>query len=327
MDRRAFMRGMFSLGSASLFPQTAFAAEIPLEDAIQRYIDGCRDKGIPETDMKMRPQGTENISILIYDIEKATHLVRLNADDLLWAASMNKTYVLLGYYHQVHRGRIKEEKAYTGSGGYLEQMIRWSINDATNQVIAQVGGAAFATKIAQFYGFQKTEIATIPMGGRTTENLTCAEDLDSFFRKLYDKQFPFADEISYFLDLPNKDRVYDNTCIPKRLDVDGDGQCEITAFGIIDKTGSMYGLCGETALLNVRYTDKEGVAREKPYTFTVIIEDKTIKQDTKEEGYHEWLASRTEVIHTISEAAYWRVVQDITGIAYKCTDHNGNHLV
>lgn len=335
VTRRTFLEGLVGAGVlTALNPfAKAEASDTDLTGAVQRYIDYCRNTGIHGYGLKVRPKGKENFSIVVYDIEKgdvegvgAGKLVAINEDAIRWSASMNKMFALLSYWHQVDRGRIREESAYTGPSGNLERMIQHSSNAATNKVIRRLGGEQWATKIAHSYGMNDTNVALIPSSGRTTSNLTTAHDLNKFLNGLYHRHFPHSEEMIADLGLPNHDRVFDHTCIPRQLDINGDGNEEIEYFGIVDKTGTMYGLCGNAALLTLTYRNKNGEKRKKPYTVICIIEDKTIKNARGAPGYSAWAKSREEIIRSISEGAYWHMVRDITGREYKCQEHRGKHL-
>lgn len=335
LSRRALLRGLGGLGLLAAFDpmHTAEAVSPDLTGDMQRFVDRCRNKGIPDYNFKVRQRGKENFSIVVYDIERgdtsgvdAGKLVAINQDVVRWAASMNKVYALLAYWHQVHRGRIKATSDYTGPGGYLEQMIRSSINPATNKVIKKAGGPAKVTEIADYYGMNHTTVAYIPGSGRTTANKTTAHDLNIFLNTLYHREFPHSEEMIACMGLPNKDRVYDDTCIPRSLNVDKDKQTEIEWLGIVDKTGTIYGLCGEAALLTIKYKDQQGNTQKKPYTFIATIEDRTIKGSGKGPGYIPWARSRAEIIRSMSEGVYWHLIKDITGVDYKCSKHNGKHL-
>lgn len=335
ITRREVLHGLAGMvaGASLGVPTLANATDSPLESAVQRYINKCRRTGIPGYGLKVRDRGLENFSVVVYDIEKgdaegvaAGKLVKINEDTVRWSASMNKIFALLSYWHQVDLGRIPDENAYTGDSGYLERMIQHSNNAATNRVIGKVGGEKKATAIARHYGLDDTQVALIPSSGRTTRNLTTAHDLNIFLNQLYHRKFPHSEEIITYLGLPNHDRVFDHTCIPRQLDVNGDGKEEIEYFGIVDKTGTMYGLCGNAALLTLTYRDKDGDIRKKPYTVIGIIEDKTVKNAKGAPGYTAWAKSRGEIIRSISEGAYWHMVKEITGKDYKCQTHNGKHL-
>ena len=84
------------------------------------------------------------------------------------------------------------------------------------------------------------------------------------------------------MELKNRDRIYDDTKVPK-------------GTLVIGKTWSTGKLCGNMGMLVVK--DRKG--KLYPYTLIGIIQ-----KDSKTENYSTWIKSRDDVIREISNIVY-----------------------
>jgi beta-lactamase class A len=251
------------------------------ERSIEDYIDKLRRNGKIAND--------ESTGWMVYDLEKDTPIININADQEFQAASMIKPFVALAFFHEVKQGKFPY-----GSKGKANMiaMIQRSNNSATNWVMKQVGGPARCEEILKkHYGqiFKKTEIKEyIPAGGRTYLNSAPPSDYVRFLRALWNKELPYGKEIRRLMALPGRDRLYHGTTIPK-------------GTLVYNKTGSTAHLCGDMGIL-VPKTKNGG---SYPYALVGIIERRSRASD-----YGQWMKSRSNVIREVSTLIYEQLKRD-----------------
>ncbi len=206
----------------------------------------------------------EKVAICVYDFYTDTKVVSINEDIPMQCASMVKPLVVLAYYHQLSKGKLKKIKSDKGN---LRNMINYtsnsrSANKSTNKIMRRLGGFSAVDKILKNnYGgiFQQTRIVEeIPPGGATRKNKASAHDYSRFLYALWNNQLPYSDEIIRLMGLPNRDRIYTGNNIPGGLSV-------------IDKTGSTATVCGNMGIIVAK--DKKG--NKRPYIIVEIIQRKS----------------------------------------------------
>lgn len=254
-------------------PPSAEYAEF--EQSIEQYIGNLRRKG--------RILRDESTGWMVYDLERDTSIVDINADQEFQAASMIKPFVALAFFHQVKEGKFKYG---ANSRRKMEAMIQRSNNAATNWVMRQAGGPAQCEAILKkHYGniFKKTEIREyIPAGGRTYLNSAPPSDYVRFLRALWNMELPYGKELRRLMALPGRDRLYHGTPIPR-------------GTLVYNKTGSTAHLCGDMGIL-VPETKNGG---RYPYAIVGIIERRSRPSD-----YGSWMDSRSRVIREVSTLVY-----------------------
>lgn len=252
-----------------------------LETAVARYITHLRSTG------KLAPD--ERTAWSVRDFTTGEHLVSINEDVQLQAASLVKPFFALAFFHQVKEGKLKYGRK---SRRHMERMIQRSSNRSTNWIIRHVGGPdAVQRVLKQHYPeiFQDTHIVEyVPAGGRTFRNKASANDYDRFLTALWNKEIPGAKEIMRLMRLPGPDRLYTGTPnIPPGTKV-------------YNKTGSTSQLCGDMGILVVK--GKNG--RRYPYTLVGVIE-----KTRGARNYSAWIRSRANVIRKVSGLVYRGISQ------------------
>jgi beta-lactamase class A len=252
-----------------------------LETAVTRYITHLRSTG------KLAPD--ERTAWSVRDFTTGEHLVSINEDVQLQAASLVKPFFALAFFHQVKDGKLKYGRK---SRRHMERMIQRSSNRSTNWIIRHVGGPdAVQRVLKQHYPeiFQDTHIVEyVPAGGRTFRNKASANDYDRFLTALWNKEIPGAKEIMRLMRLPGPDRLYTGTPnIPPGTKV-------------YNKTGSTSQLCGDMGILVVK--GKNG--RRYPYTLVGVIE-----KPRGARNYSAWIRSRANVIRKVSGLVYRGISQ------------------
>ncbi len=241
---------------------------------------------------QFRPRGglthSDRTSFVVYDLSNDVKLVSINEETPRMAASLIKNFVMLVYFHEVKHGRLQHTQRNRRN---LENMIRYSSNDATNYFIRLIGGPrAVDRKLKANYNFFKqTKIVEyIPKNGRTYRNLTSARDLNKFYVQMWKKTLPFSDKMKYYFELPNGDYIYKKTRIPASVKV-------------YNKTGTVYGLIGDSGIIVMR--DANGKLR--PYVFTGLIEDKSKTNSRRRRiSFGAWVGQRANVLRRVSERVY-----------------------
>ncbi len=256
-------------------PLLASSHDSKFERAIEKYIDGLRQKG--------RISSDESTGWMVYDLETNKSVIDINADQEFQAASMIKPFVALAFFHQVKAGKLHYGPQ---SRRKMEAMIQHSNNSATNWVMRQVGGPLKCEAILrQHYGqiFKKTEIREyIPAGGRTYRNSAPPSDYVRFLKALWNQELPHGKEIRRVMALPGRDRLYHGTSIPR-------------GTLVYNKTGSTGHLIGDMGIL-VPKTKNGG---RFPYVIVGIIERRSKASD-----YGRWAHSRSSVIREVSTMVY-----------------------
>ncbi len=263
-------------------------------------IDSPLEQNIDDFVKKFRRSGplasTERTSFVVYDLSKRKKLVSINEDTPRMAASLIKNFVMLVYFHEVKRKRLK----HTNTNRYhLRQMIRFSSNRSTNHFIKLVGGPSRAQRIlkANYDYFRQTRIVEyIPLNGRTYQNKTSAQDLNKFYVQLWHKNLPFYEKMKYYLELPNGDYIYKKTRIP-------------ASAKVYNKTGTVYGLIGDSGIIVMR--DPTGKLR--PYVFTGLIEDTSKPYGRRRISFGTWVNQRANILRKVSERAYGYIYNSYGG--------------
>ena len=290
VNRREFIKlsgaGAVAASNAWLaFPPSAMAATQPLEIKIEKTIKGLRRRGAIA--------GNERTSWSIYDFTSGIKLVSINEDKSMQAASMIKPFVAQAFFIQHTANPTRYP--YTKNEKYLlERMIRYSNNPATNKVIDIIGKRSKRAsrpgkveRVLKSYSpglFKHTSIVEyIPRGGKTYRNTASAHDYSRFLYAMWNNDLPLADEIKYYMGLPNKDRISTGVPnIPKSVKV-------------YDKTGSTSRMCGDMGIVVAK--DRNG--NEFPYTFIGMID-----RSRRSGSYTRWIRTRSNVLREISALTY-----------------------
>lgn len=251
------------------------SGDTSFEQQVETLIKNLRRKGVLA--------GDETTGWVVYDLEKDTTLLDINANHSFQAASMIKPFVALAFFHQVKEGKLKYGPK---SRRNMEAMIQRSSNSATNWIMKYAGGPANVDRILRTqysHIFKKTEITEyIPPGGRTYKNHALPSDYVRFLRALWNKELPYGKEMRRLMALPGRDRLYYGTPIPH-------------GTLVYNKTGSTAHLCGDMGILAPK--DRNG--GRFPYAIVGIIERKS-----RPDNYGSWVSSRGKVIRQVSTLVY-----------------------
>ncbi len=273
-----------------------------LEADIDRYIKGLRFRGVLAN--------TDKTSFVVYDVTKQKKVVSINEDQTMMAASLIKNFIMLAYFHEVKYKRLEHTNA---NRLKLRQMIQRSANTSTNYFIRLLGGPSGVERILKwnYPFFEKTRIVEyIPTNGRTYRNMTSARDLNKFYNQLWLGNLPYSNKMKYYLGLPNGDRMHDKTCIPSNVRV-------------YHKTGTVYGLVGDSGILAI--IDSQG--KQRAYVFTGLIEDQTKTNNrNRSEAFWSWVGRRSDTLRRVSEAVYEYIYEVHYGGQFNCRRHAGQHL-
>lgn len=273
-----------------------------LEADIDRYIKGLRFRGVLAS--------TDRTSFVVYDVTKEKKVVSINEDQTMMAASLIKNFIMLAYFHEVKNKRLEHTNE---NRLKLRQMIQRSANTSTNYFIRLLGGPSGVERILKwnYPFFEKTSIVEyIPPDGRTYRNTTSARDLNKFYNQLWLGNLPYSNKMKYYLGLPNGDRMHDKTCIPSNVRV-------------YHKTGTVYGLVGDSGILAI--IDSQG--KQRAYIFTGLIEDRTKTSNrNRSEAFWSWVGRRSDTLRRVSEAVYEYIYEVHYGGSFNCRRHAGQHL-
>ena len=246
-----------------------------LEKRLEGYIKRLRQKRKIASD--------ERTAWLVYDFTIGRNLIDINVDKSLQAASMIKPFVALAFFHKVKEGRLIYGPK---SRRKMEAMIQHSDNKATNWVMRYVGGPkAVERTLKKYYGdiFQFTKVVEyIPANGRTYRNQAAPRDYGKFLEALWSQKLTFGKEIRRLMALPNRDRLYHGTTIPR-------------GTLVYDKTGTTAHLCGDMGILSPKGQD----GRRYPYVFVGVIEKQKRTRD-----YGRWMLARGNIIRKVSNLVY-----------------------
>lgn len=272
------------------------------EESIDGYIKVLRSRGILAS--------TDRTSFVVYDVTKQKKVVSINEDKPMMAASLIKNFVMLAYFHEVKHKRL----AHTAKNRQqLRRMIQNSANTSTNYFIKLLGGPHGVARILKwnYPYFKKTRIVEyIPAGGRTYRNMTSAHEMNIFYNQLWLGNLPYSNKMKYYLGLPKADRMHDRTCLPSNVRV-------------YHKTGTVYGLVGDSGILAI--TDSEG--KQRAYIFTGMIEDqtKTVNRN-RFEAFWSWVGRRSNTLRRVSEAVYEYIYEVHYGGQFDCHDQTVQHV-
>ena len=273
-----------------------------LEANIDRYIKRLRFRGVLAS--------TDRTSFVVYDVTKQKKVVSINEDQTMMAASLIKNFIMLAYFHEVKHKRLEHTAE---NRRQLRQMIQRSANTSTNYFIRLLGGPRGVDRILKwnYPYFKQTRIVEyIPNGGRTYRNTTSAHELNKFYNQLWLGNLPYSNKMKYYLGLPNGDRIHDKTCIPSNVRV-------------YHKTGTVYGLVGDSGILAI--IDSQG--KQRAYIFTGIIEDRTKTSNrNRSEAFWSWVGRRSDTLRRVSEAVYEYIYEVHYGGQFDCSRHAGQHL-
>jgi beta-lactamase class A len=273
-----------------------------LEAEIDRYIKGLRFRGVLAN--------TDHTSFVVYDVTKQKKVVSINEDQTMMAASLIKNFIMLAYFHEVKYKRLEHTNK---NRGQLRLMIQKSANTSTNYFIKLLGGPRGVERILKwnYPYFKKTRIVEyIPAGGRTYRNMTSAHELNMFYNQLWLGNLPYSNKMKHYLGLPNSDRIHDKTCIPSNVRV-------------YHKTGTVYGLVGDSGILAI--IDAQG--KQRAYIFTGLIEDRTKTSNrNRYEAFWSWVGRRSDTLRRVSEAVYEYIYEVHYGGQFNCRRHAGQHL-
>ncbi len=291
LDRRSFIKltaaGAATAGIPSLiFPGIAYSASShPLENKIEKAVKNMRRRGLLDSN--------ERTAWSVYDFTSGVKLVSINEDRPMQAASMIKPFVAQAFFIQHNTNSARYP--YTHREKYLlERMIRYSSNSATNKLIDIIGKRAKRsyrpTKVERVLKshsprlFRQTSIVEyIPRGGKTYRNTASAHDYSRFLYAIWNDRLPSADQLKYYMGLPNKDRIATYVpSIPNSVDV-------------YDKTGSTSRLCGDMGIV----VAKDNKGNEYPYTFIGMIQ-----RNRRARSYTRWINSRSDILREISALTY-----------------------
>ncbi|MCH8294400.1 serine hydrolase [Candidatus Poribacteria bacterium] len=279
------------------------AVDSLLEAEIDRYIKRLRRRGILSQ--------TDRTSFVIFDISQQKKVVSINEDRPMMAASLIKNFVMLAYFHQVKHKRLQHTNK---NRLHLRRMIQKSYNSSTNYFIRLLGGPRAVNRILKrhYPYLEHTHIVEyIPSGGRTYRNKTSAHDMNRFYNQLWLGHLPYSAKMKYYLGLPKMNRLHDKTCIPKGVRV-------------FNKTGTVYGMVGDSGVLVI--TDTKG--KQRAYILTGIIEDRTkTNRRNRSQPFASWVKRRSDVLRRVSEAGYEYIYKVHYGGSSHCQDggiHSGS---
>ena len=290
LDRRGFIKlsaaGIAAASSPILtFPRIVSASSQSLESKIEKAVKSMRRRGLLDR--------RDSTAWSVYDFTSGNKLVSINEDKSMQAASMIKPFVAQAFFIQHNANPARYP--YSSQEKYLlEQMIRYSSNNATNKLIDIVGKHAKRSyrpskveRVLKSYSpglFKQTSIVEyIPRGGKTYRNSASAHDYSRFLYAMWNEDLPLADQLKYYMGLPNKDRITTRVPnIPRSVDV-------------YDKTGSTSRLCGDMGVV----VAKDSKGNEYPYTFIGMIE-----RNRRAGSYTRWIRSRSNILREISAITY-----------------------
>lgn len=267
------------------------------EESIDQYIKLLRNKSVLAS--------TDRTSFVVYDVTRQKKVVSINEDRPMMAASLIKNFVMLAYFHEVKYKRLEHT---TKNRQQLRQMIQRSANTSTNYFIRLLGGPRGVARILKwnYPYFKQTRIVEyIPPGGRTYRNMTSAHEMNIFYNQLWLGNLPYSNKMKYYLGLPKTDRMHDRTCLPSNVRV-------------YNKTGTVYGLVGDSGVLAI--TDSEG--KQRAYIYTGMIEDqsKTANRN-RSEAFWSWVGRRSNTLRRVSEAVYEYIYEIHYGGQFDCNPH------
>ena len=272
------------------------------EESIDQYIKGLRFKGILAS--------TDRTSFVVYDVTQQKKVVSINEDQTMMAASLIKNFIMLAYFHEVKHKRLEHTSE---NRRQLRLMIQKSANTSTNHFIKLLGGPRGVQRILKWnypYFNQTRIVEYIPPTGRTYRNTTSARDLNKFYNQLWLGNLPYSNKMKYYFGLPNGDRIHDKTCIPSNVRV-------------YHKTGTVYGLVGDSGILAI--IDSQG--KQRAYIFTGMIEDQTKTSNrNRSEAFWSWVGRRSDTLRRVSEAAYEYIYEVHYGGQFDCRHHVEQHL-
>jgi beta-lactamase class A len=253
---------------------------------------------------------TDEIGLSVYDLSRDRQIMELRGDKGLMSASTIKIFVMLAFFDRFEQGEIK----YTPKiKTQIRRMIQRSSNSATNYMINYVGGVQKIQEILtnHYPIFKHTSLVEkIPSGGRTYLNTTSTDDLNAFFRELWNNTLPYSEEMKNYLGLPSHNRLLAGTCLPQNIE-------------IFNKTGTVYGMVGDAGMLVMTTAD----GQTKAYAIACLIQDRTkVRDENRRESYRHWARTRAGVIRRLSEGVYGYFHEHYNQAPYVCPYHQGRHL-
>ncbi len=256
-------------------------SQTALERSVEKYIKKLRRI------RKISPD--ERTAWLVYDFTNDRNLVDINIDKSLQAASMIKPFVALSFFIKVKKGQLIYGPK---SKRKMEAMIQRSDNKATNWLMRYVGGPKAVDRTLKInYGnlFKTVKVLEyIPANGKTYRNRASPRDYGKFLDALWNKKLTYGKEIRRLMALPNRDRLYNGTSIPR-------------GTLVLDKTGTTARLCGDMGILIPKGRD----GRRYPYIFVGIIE-----KSKRTSNYGSWMSNRGNIIRQVSDLVYNKLKEE-----------------
>lgn len=298
-SRRGFLlraAGLAVAGFAAtaILPDTALAARKAarpgnLQVQVNSHIKRMRRAGLVARD--------EKTSWSVYDFTTQKKLVAIREDVPHQGASMIKPFIAQAYFYR-HSENRRRYPYNAQIKRLMTLMIRNSSNSATNEFIDRIGRSKARQRPREVEAllkrkaggiFQQTKIVEyIPKSGRSYRNKASAHDYSRFLYALWYNQLPHAEEIKYYMRLPNNDRIVTGA------------QGLSPRVRIYDKTGSTARLCGDMGIVVAPGRD----GRFYPYTFVGIIE-----KSRRARPYSRWIKDRGDIIRSVSSLVYRHMKQ------------------
>ncbi len=242
----------------------------------------------------------DKLSIIVEDLGNKKVLASIHPDKSIKSASTIKVPILHAFMIQLIEGELSENSNHKGM---IEDMIRFSSNSSTNNVIELLGGPAKIQRILEQTKIYKQIllIEYIPENGRAYENTISVSDLNSIFKKLWiqsvlgekysiEQNRLVSIEMLDLLKLPGykwvKDRIKAGTCYSTNKTVK-----------LWDKTGFVKGSNGNAGIVEINTP-----FGRKAYSIVIFIERKdfhSIKVNAKK-----WFEKTSIHMRRISEMAY-----------------------
>jgi len=246
-----------------------------LERKVETYIKRLR--------RKKKIAGDERTAWLAYDLTTGRNIIDINIDRPLQAASMIKPFVALAFFLKEKEGKLIYGPR---SRRKMEAMIQRSNNRATNWLMRHIGGPRTVERtLKKHYNdlFKSIKIVEyIPANGRTYRNKVAPREYGRFLEALWNKKLASGEEIRRLMALPNRDRLYHGTALPR-------------GTLVFDKTGTTAHVCGDMGILAPKGRD----GRRYPYILVGVIE-----KQKRAGNYGRWMTSRSNVIRNVSTLVY-----------------------
>ena len=217
-----------------------------LEASINRYMEQMYKQN------KLKP--VDKLFIVVEDLTTESYVVSIRPRQSIKSASTIKVPILHAFMIQRFRGNIKHPLRYKRQ---LEEMIRYSSNPSTNNIIKLLGGPKKIQELLNETNLYKELklVETIPVDGRTYQNKISAADLNLIFVNIWfnrvigsefnlEKNRIVSKEMLHLLELPGHSWLIDSikaeTCFSSNNYVK-----------IWDKTGFVKGVKGNGGIVEI----------------------------------------------------------------------------